>query len=251
MKQNQSFFRRAAEFAQDRGFYIILALCAVAIGISGYVLFFTGNSQDEIPQPQAAVYSNEPVELPGSGEEDETLPSVQPQTSEPEPDAQPQTSEPEPVEEKPVQQVNKPVNVPVQEPEYVLPAKGELIRGFSGQTLVYDETMADWRVHGGADFACEQGAQIFAMAGGEVSAVYTDEMWGHCVSISHQGGLVSTYCGLMERAAVEQGDTVSAGDVIGGAGGGIACESAMPMHVHIILTRDGERIDPMSLFEEQ
>ena len=70
MKQKQSIFRRAADFAQDKGFYIILALCAVAIGISGYVLFFTGNDESDIPQPQTTVSAPNELEIPGDRSEE-------------------------------------------------------------------------------------------------------------------------------------------------------------------------------------
>ena len=40
---NQERKRRILQFVEDKGFYIILALCVTAIGISGYVLFFLMN----------------------------------------------------------------------------------------------------------------------------------------------------------------------------------------------------------------
>lgn len=255
MKQNQSIFRRAADFAQDKGFYIILALCAVAIGISGYVLFFTGNDESDIPQPQTTVSAPNELELPGDGQDKASGTAQNPQqpgdkTETPAvPDA-PVVSQTEKPAEKPeanAQTVNKPVNVPVEQKTFVPPVDGEMIREFSGQGLVYDETMADWRVHGGTDFSCTEGGQVFAITDGEVNAIYYDEMWGNCVSIKHADGLVSTYCGLMKNATLKEGMAVKAGDVVGGAGGGIVCESSMPMHVHVVVTRDGESIDPMSL----
>ena len=36
-------------FVEDKGFYIILALCVTAIGISGYVLFFAEGEPEELP----------------------------------------------------------------------------------------------------------------------------------------------------------------------------------------------------------
>ena len=38
---------RLVEFLNGKGFYIILILCVAAVGISGYVLFFSGNSQED------------------------------------------------------------------------------------------------------------------------------------------------------------------------------------------------------------
>lgn len=264
MKQNQGFFRKAADFAQDRGFYIILGLCAVAIGISGYVLFFTGNDADDIPEPQTTVSAPSEVKVPDTDTTDRIEPQEQtpqdttetvdvPENTEDDapviPDVPDSTDEPSQTE-PPAQSANNPVNVPVQQSVFTLPVDGEVLREFSGQTLVYDETMADWRVHGGTDFSCTEGGQVLAIADGEVSAIYYDEMWGNCVSIQHSDGLVTTYCGLLENATLTTGMQVKSGDVIGGSGGGITCESAMPTHIHVVATRNGESIDVMSLFTE-
>lgn len=264
MKQNQSFFRRAADFAQDRGFYIILGLCAVAIGISGYVLFFTGNDTNDIPEPQTTVSAPNEIEVPDPGpvqqpdvqEQPSTDVANEPEVPEvpetpPEPETPAETETPDSTEsDPPAQTTNNPVNVPAEQSTFTLPVDGEVLRAFSGQELIYDETMADWRVHGGTDFSCTEGEQVLAVADGEVSAIYTDEMWGNCVSIQHSDGLVTTYCGLVENATLTTGMAVRSGDVIGGAGGGIACESTMPAHIHVVATRNGESIDLMSLFTE-
>ena len=51
MQQKHSgFMEKASDFVSGKGFYIILALCAAAIGVSGYVLFFTGGNQEEEDQ---------------------------------------------------------------------------------------------------------------------------------------------------------------------------------------------------------
>ena len=39
--QKGNFIQRALQFAESKGFYMILGLCVVAIGVSTYVLFFT------------------------------------------------------------------------------------------------------------------------------------------------------------------------------------------------------------------
>ena len=43
--QKGNFIQRVLQFAERKGFYMILGLCVVAIGVSTYVLFFTA------PQP--------------------------------------------------------------------------------------------------------------------------------------------------------------------------------------------------------
>ena len=44
--QKGNFFQRALRFAESNGFYMILGLCLVAIGVSAYVLFFTTPEQE-------------------------------------------------------------------------------------------------------------------------------------------------------------------------------------------------------------
>ena len=39
-QKNSRFMDKVAGFVAGKGFYIILALCAAAIGVSGYVLIF-------------------------------------------------------------------------------------------------------------------------------------------------------------------------------------------------------------------
>ena len=137
MKQNQSFFRRAADFAQDRGFYIILGLCAVAIGISGYVLFFTGNDTNDIPEPQTTVSAPNEIEVPDPGpvqqpdvqEQPSTDVANEPEVPEvpetpPEPETPAETETPDSTEsDPPAQTTNNPVNVPAEQSTFTLPVK--------------------------------------------------------------------------------------------------------------------------------
>ena len=41
-QKNSGWMDKVSDFVAGKGFYIVLALCAAAIGVSGYVLFFTG-----------------------------------------------------------------------------------------------------------------------------------------------------------------------------------------------------------------
>jgi len=53
----RTLFGKLSEFFDGKGFYITLILCAAAIGISGYVLFFGARSaalDDELNIPDAA-----------------------------------------------------------------------------------------------------------------------------------------------------------------------------------------------------
>ena len=147
----------------------------------------------------------------------------------------------------PVTEVARPMTVP--EAQFVPPVSGEVTRPFSGSELVFDETMGDWRVHTGTDFACSEGDAVAVMAAGTISGVFSDPMRGFCVSVKHEGGLVSTTCGLSLNETVKVGQEVTAGTIIGKAGNTVLAESAQPCHIHVELTRDGVHVDPMSLLD--
>ena len=247
-EENKTVLARVLSFAEDKGFYIILCLCILAIGVSGYVLFFTG---DGALSPQPIALEGPPLAL------STTAPLTRPAITVPETAPVIRTDPKRPPDEVavvnptevlvPVTEAARPVTVPAR--EFTQPVKGEVIRPFSGQELVFDDTMGDWRVHTGTDFACAEGDTVSAMTAGTISAVFSDPLRGFCVSIKHEGGLISTTCGLTLNETVKVGQEVTAGTAIGTAGNTVLAESAQAPHIHVELTRDGQHIDPMSLFE--
>jgi murein DD-endopeptidase MepM/ murein hydrolase activator NlpD len=68
------------------------------------------------------------------------------------------------------------------------------------------------------------------------------------VLIAHAGGLVSLYAHLDDRTApprVSAGDEVHEGQIIGAVG--MTGMTTGP-HLHFVVWRDGELVDPLSLF---
>ena len=239
MQNEKSFWQKISGFAEGKGFYIILALCAVAIGISGYVLFFAGNTAEpQMNDPQTQVVSDPPPQSPVN-----TIPDVDvgieplPQP----PVIPPENTEP-PVPERPV---NNPVNVEVT-PGYMMPVDGQIIREFSGMQLVYDNTMNDWRTHNGTDFECLEGAPVSAIGAGKIEDIYADEMTGSCIVLKLEDGTLIKYCGVVAEK-IKKGDKVKGGDRIGKADGSILCEVKENYHIHIEVFKGDKRIDPMSL----
>ena len=173
MQQKHSgFMEKASDFVSGKGFYIILALCAAAIGVSGYVLFFTGGNQEE--EDQLLQISSQVDTVPktpeiSQPEEEETLQPEESTAEIPAPQTQEEKAAPSslPEEDVPVAQTEAPVAE-----KFINPVQGgQVLRGFSGDTLIQDETMGDWRVHSGVDIACEDGGQVTAIGDGTVTAV--------------------------------------------------------------------------------
>ncbi|MBQ3094227.1 MAG: M23 family metallopeptidase [Clostridia bacterium] len=130
---------------------------------------------------------------------------------------------------------------------FVSPLGSTVIAAFS-EDPVYSETMDDYRVHLGIDFAGDEGDRVRALADGTVTAFENDPLWGGSLTIEHGGGIVSVYRGV--RAAVEIGDTVSVGDDVG-ALDSIPCESATGPHLHLELYQNEVAIDAAQLLKSR
>lgn len=126
-----------------------------------------------------------------------------------------------------------------------------VINEFSGGELVKNATTGSWQTHNGADISAEVGADVYAVSSGKISVVKNDPLWGVTVVIDHKNGFTTKYCGLGADLSVQQGDTVSSGDVIGAVGETADIESSLPPHLHIEITHNGGYIDPMTVLGTQ
>ena len=85
------------------------------------------------------------------------------------------------------------------------------------------------------------------MTSGTVTKVYEDQMLGACVIIDHGSGLEGYYCNLSKDIPVVEGQTVSAGTIIGTVGDTAEGEIKEASHLHFGLKKNGEWIDPIEL----
>lgn len=259
--QKGNFIQRVMQFAERKGFYMILGLCVVAIGVSTYVLFFT--APQPAPMIGEAVVQQPPKE---SVSAEEKLPDlIIPKPDTPVEQQPPVEPEPEPsvkMEEMPAQSTvssepQKPSNsiqvsapASVKENIFTLPVQSaEVQREYSGEALVFDPTMKDWRTHNGTDFSCDEGDTVMAVLDGAVTEIFEDAMKGHCIRIDHGAQLESLYCGVIALDNLKVGGTVSAGQTIGRAGNSVLSESSQKCHVHLEMTEDGVAVDPMSILK--
>lgn len=230
----------AAHAAQDKGFYIILILCVAAIAISGYVLFFApftnGASMESVDYTPDILQEEVRTPTAGGGLPQEVQTAL--------PEAPPEQAKPEeaaPEQAKPEEQTK-----PAQKPVWVQPVKGEVVRAFSGDQLVYHETLGDWRVHEGADYLAPAGTRVYAVADGEVIAAGGDSLWGVSITIRLTDGRSATYRGLGDDPKVKTGSRVKAGDVIGTVAAVLPAEADIGAHVHFEMRdKDGVCIDPV------
>lgn len=133
-------------------------------------------------------------------------------------------------------------------PQYASPKSGAVSQPFSGDELVYNTTMGDWRTHNGMDIAGKTGEKVKAPMAGTVRVAAEDELWGGVVEIE-AGSVVARVCGL-SKLNVKVGQSVSLGDSLGKLGE-IPAESALDGHLHIEFSENGKLIDPAGLFEQK
>lgn len=212
------------KFTNGKGYYIALALCAVAIGVSGYLYYSHANEeQTQLNNPNATV-----DQTVLSGENDLPVVATQPQqnASQPTESTAPQAT----VTRKPLQTA--------------APVEGEIVVVYAMDSLGYNPTTRDWRVHNGVDIAAEEGSKVCAAAEGTVYTVYEDDTMGMTVVIRHQDGYITKYASLASEVTVKAGDTVKLGQQIGYVGNTALLESAIGDHVHFSVTRNDEPVDP-------
>lgn len=255
MNRKGTLWERFTAFVSGNGFYLVLLICVAAIGLSGYFLVRSiSGAQGE--EQLAAVGS---AQLPEEGEAAASAPVTpgEQTTQKPAVSRAPVSSpSPAPVEESPeVTLAETPaaqVSAPV-EPEadagrdalvFTRPVNGGIIASFSVETLLYDETMGDWRIHEGVDLAAALGSRVLATAAGTVKSVYEDELMGATVVIDHGDGLTSVYANLHPQPPVEEGERVYTGDVIGAVGDTAIAESGREPHIHFAMYQDGQAVDP-------
>ena len=203
-----------------KGYYIALALCAVAIGISGY--FFFRDSQDD----PAAQLQNEP--------------SAAVSATDSRPSASTQPLQTQPAATRPT----TPAKDTEQTMKTAAPVKGVVVAEYAMDCLSYNQTSRDWRVHNGVDYAAEAGTAVSAAADGEVYTVYEDDAMGMTVVIRHDGGYTTSYASLAENVAVKAGDQVKLGQTIGYVGSTALLESAVGDHVCFRVLKDDAPVDP-------
>lgn len=221
------------------GFYAVLALCVLAIGVVGSLALFSGWDK---PGAAESVSTGGDLIVPAEQTPVTPEPPALVEAIAPVEEPEPQEQEaPPPMPEVPVDDTP----VVVEAPRLIVsPLNGEVVTVFSVDRLVYSETLGDWRTHDGIDIAAVQGTTVLSASSGTVSSVTDDLLMGTTVTIRHDGGYETTYANLQARPNVEAGETVSAGQIIGAVGRTAAAESAQGPHLHFAVTKDGSPVDP-------
>ena len=138
---------------------------------------------------------------------------------------------------------------PTEPASFCKPVEGDVLQPFSDGALVKSPTTGVWQTHNGVDLAAALGDSVKAIAGGIVSQVSEDALWGVTVTIDHKNGYITRYCNLGTGLSVSEGDTVEAGTVIGAVGNSADAENALEPHLHFEVLKNGKFVDPEELID--
>ena len=198
-----------------KGYYIALILCAVAIGISGYLYYHNANTPS-LEDPNA------------------TVDVLNPNGTHP---TQPSATTP-----------TQPTTAPKKPLRTAKPVSGQVLMDYAMDCLCYNPTTRDWRTHNGMDFSAETGTAVLAAADGTVYTIYNDETMGTTIVIRHEDGYVTTYSSLSQDVPVSVGQEVTLGQTIGFVGCTALVETTLGDHVHFSVSCDGKPVDPEDFF---
>ncbi len=216
MKKQRFGESRMMHFLRRNGVYLVLTISLMAI--AGVLV--SGIGQNLLSSPEESEPMDEPVEQVITGQPDNRTTTTTTTTAS-------------------TTTTTKQAEAP---DLYVLPLTNTVQKPFSIDAPVYSETMKDWRIHTGVDFAGEKGQVVKAVARGTVTEITEDPLWGYMITIDHGVGVVSRYCGVEPSVRVGDKPDVAApiGKLIT-----IPCESAQTPHLHFEMTVDGQPVNPV------
>ncbi len=225
---------------ENGGFYIALCACILIIALIGYMSSLSAkkNKQPETNLAENTQQQAYTLPTPATNNKATTAPVKAQSTTAPKKQAA--TTIPQPVAK----------NVVTEEeiPHFVAPVSGEVKANFSGDDLVYHNTVSDWRTHNGVDFAANINDDVLASADGVVEEVYSGSL-GESILVDHNNGFKTLYANLAELQDIKAGDEVKRGDVIGKVGESALADCTEGPHLHFEVISDGKNVNPLEYIE--
>ena len=229
---------------KNGGFYIALCGCAVVVALMSYV----GNmmkGENDLPEMNDIALNDIDSEI------DSEFESYEEEESEVESEevTEPEVIVIEPEETEVIEEREVELTAATEEVEAFMPAlpvSGKVLADFSGENLVFYETLDEWRTHPGIDIEAKVGDDVYLCDDGVVEKIYSDNMGG-CILIDHQNGYKSLYANLGEIDLVNVGDKLYAGETIARVGETAVGDYTIEPHVHFELHHEGKSINPLDV----
>lgn len=221
---------------KGKSFYLIIALCLIAIGVASWMAF--DSIEDDTPTPSDfGTAQNTPSEdspTQSTPEDTDNVKDVEGAASE----LYGSSDQAESEESEPIEPSTSAVN-------FILPLNGNVAKHFSDDELVYSNTYKDMRLHTGIDIVGKVGDTVKSSGNGIVVAIIDDAKLGKYVEVDHGNATVARYCGL-DKVSVAEGDIVTAGAKLGTLGT-VTDECLDETHLHLEFYKDEISVDPLSI----
>ena len=128
--------------------------------------------------------------------------------------------------------------------EFEEPVKGEIIKEYAKDNLLYSNTLNEWTTHLGIDIKADKTTVVKSAYEGTVESIKNDPRYGLTVIIEHDDGFKTVYSNLLTSEFVVEGEKVKTGQTIGTVGNTATFESKDESHLHFEILKDNEQVDP-------
>ncbi len=124
---------------------------------------------------------------------------------------------------------------------------GNVLKGYSAESLVYSQTLGHWATHTALDISAPSGTLVLSALDGTVSNVTEDALMGLTVTIAHDSGIETVYSALESvNEDIKEGAKVLKGQAIGTVGNSATSESSDGAHLHFEVLKNGKSVNPQS-----
>lgn len=260
----------------QKGFLIALCLCLLSVsGIAGLYQYQKGKadgSKTEIPKQTAQVEENQEPENEAANSRGTV---ARPDTQEKENEqakieteediyeigeaqlaevekAPEETPEEAPQEEQP----EEPAETASAQPQFAFadentllwPVDGDVIMNYSMDKSIYFSTLNQYKYHPAIVISADVGSKVQCAADGIVTQIKVDEETGTTLTMDLGDGYEAIY-GQLKELAVEEGDTVRAGELIGYVSEPTKYYTLEGSNLYFQLLKDGTPANPMRFIE--
>lgn len=127
------------------------------------------------------------------------------------------------------------------------PLSGEIQKIYSVDKVIYSKTLEMWKIHNGIDISGKLGEDVVSIEKGTVTKIYDDSFYGKTIVIDHGQGYISSYSNLDDDVYVKVNNVVKKGQKIGKIGSTSIGEIKDDPHIHFMIYKDEQEVDPSSI----
>lgn len=131
----------------------------------------------------------------------------------------------------------------------VWPVSGAVLMDYSSDALIYDRTLDLYRTNDSISIGAEEAEEVLAAADGIVTDIGRSDALGNYVVLDNGSGYETTYGQLSEDMAVNVGEYVAQGEVLGCIDAPSWYSSALGTHLTFTVRVNGETVNPLEFLE--